>query len=229
MRLWCSFLPLSRWFRRWPCCSPPPLLCEPLGASLSYVSFLLFSPFYRRIPTCAPSSTRSLDLLGPSLLAWARAPCVLCGCGDSLVQHWLASALFLLSPVVTFLIRGGPQPFGFYTLPPLLLSGHWWLPFWVGTGQCVHERSGLPPPSLCPPAVFSSDPLIMLRHLVDRGFSLIPAAYQPTHVRPLSPFNFRLFPGSCCFSYLHPGTRGVCDEIDLEEMILSHFVSNAQR
>lgn len=163
-----------------------------------------FSSFHRFIDlTCAPSSTRSLDLcsLGPvPFVSSAIAEMAWCSIG-------FASTLFLLSPVVSFAIRSGPQPFGFYTLPPLLLSGHWWLPFWVGTRQCVHKRSGLPPPSFCPPPVFSSDPLIMLCHLVDRGFSVIPAAYQPTHVRSLSLLQFQVVSGIMLFFIPSPWNK----------------------
>lgn len=185
-------------------------------------------PPFTVLSTHAHTLLHSL-LTSPGAFAWARAPCVLCGCGDNSVQHWLCfcpvpalACSYLLNrrwtTAIWFLHPTSPLAFR------ALVAA-----FWVGTRQCVHERSGLPPPSLCPLLVFSSDPLIMVRHLVDRGFSLFPAAYQPTHVRPLSPFIFMLFPGSYCFSYPHPGTRGVCDEIDLEEMILSHFVSAAQR
>ena len=48
-------------------------------------------------------------------------------------------------------------------------------------------------------------------------FLLFPRLISPRMFVPSPPFNFRLFPGSCCFSYLHPGTRGVCHEIDLED------------
>ena len=58
---------------------------------------------------------------------------------------------------------------------------------WVGTRQFVHERSGLPPPSLASPSFTFDDPVRTTQHLLDRVYSLIPPAYRPAHIAPLAP------------------------------------------
>ena len=58
---------------------------------------------------------------------------------------------------------------------------------WVGTRQFVHERSGLPPPSLASPSFIFDDPIRTTQHLLDRVYSLIPLAFRPAHIAPLSP------------------------------------------
>ena len=58
---------------------------------------------------------------------------------------------------------------------------------WVGTRQFVHERSGLPPPSLVSPSFTFDDPVRTTQHLLDRVYSLIPLAFRPAHIAPLAP------------------------------------------
>ena len=58
---------------------------------------------------------------------------------------------------------------------------------WVGTRQFVHERSGLPPPSLASPSFTLDDPVRTTQHLLDRVYSLIPLAFRPSHIAPLAP------------------------------------------
>ena len=58
---------------------------------------------------------------------------------------------------------------------------------WVGTRQFVHERSGLPPPSLASPSFTFDDPVRTTQHLLDRVYSLIPPAFRPAHIAPLAP------------------------------------------
>ena len=58
---------------------------------------------------------------------------------------------------------------------------------WVGTRQFVHERSGLPPPSLASPSFTLDDPVRTTQHLLDRVYSLIPPAFRPSHIAPLAP------------------------------------------
>ena len=51
---------------------------------------------------------------------------------------------------------------------------------WVATRQFVHERSGLPPPSLAPPSIYPSflSPQLSLQ-LAKQAYSLIPSYFQP--------------------------------------------------
>ena len=58
---------------------------------------------------------------------------------------------------------------------------------WVGTRQFVHERSGLPPPSLVSPSFTFDDLVRTTQHLLDRVYSLIPLAFRPAHIAPLAP------------------------------------------
>ena len=58
---------------------------------------------------------------------------------------------------------------------------------WVGTRQFVHERSGLPPPSLASPSFTLDDPVRTTQHLLDRVYSLIPLAFRPSHIATLAP------------------------------------------
>lgn len=58
---------------------------------------------------------------------------------------------------------------------------------WVGTRQFVHERSGLPPPSLSPPLLNVDDPIRTTQLLLDRVYSLIPWAFRPSRVSPSTP------------------------------------------
>ena len=51
---------------------------------------------------------------------------------------------------------------------------------WVGARQFLHERSGLPPPSLAPPSPLCDDPIRTTHLLLDRVYSLIPWAFRPS-------------------------------------------------
>ena len=53
---------------------------------------------------------------------------------------------------------------------------------WVSTRQFVHERSGLPPPSLHPPPSHSNTLYQMATQLSQRAISFIPSAFRPTHL-----------------------------------------------
>ena len=129
----------------------------------------------------------SLSFLPTSLQDWARLPCVLCGRGDNSVQHWLR-----FCPV--------PALAGSYFLNRKWAAWDWFLhshhtfghkaliaALWVGTRQLVHERAGLPPPSLTLPSSPSPQPLLTVRHLLDRVYSLIPAPFRPSGYTPSAP------------------------------------------
>ena len=126
----------------------------------------------------------------------AYQPCVLCGCGDNSVQHWLyfcpvpalAGSLLLRTPWKTsswFL----QESFSASRLAQI--AG-----LWVSTRQFVHERSGLPPPSLDLPPATSDTILQLATHLATRSLSHIPLAYRPTHLHLSNP---NPLPASCFF------------------------------
>ena len=107
--------------------------------------------FHSRKNTIHPT----LDFLPNQLQQWASQPCVLCGCGDNSVQHWL-----YFCPV--------PALAGSLLLRTVWKTSLWFLQetlsasrlsqiagLWVSTRQFIHERSGLPPPSLDLPPVTS--------------------------------------------------------------------------
>ena len=129
----------------------------------------------------------SLDHLDPTLRSWIDLPCVLCGQGDNSVQHWLrfcpvpalVGSALLNRPWRTYDWSLGPT----FSASKLAMIGA----LWVGTRQFVHERSGLPPPSLASPSFIFDDPIRTTQHLLDRVYSLIPLAFRPAHIAPLSP------------------------------------------
>ena len=89
----------------------------------------------------------TLDFLPCPLQLWASQTCVLCGCGDNSVQHWL---YFCPVPALAgSLLLRAPWKISNWFLqkrfPPRLavIAG-----LWVSARQFIHERSGLPPPSL---------------------------------------------------------------------------------
>ena len=95
----------------------------------------------------------SLESLPAALTTWVTNPCVLCGHGDNSVQHWL---YFCPVPALagTLLLRlSWKTSFWFlhHSLSYTQLAQRSAL--WVSTRQFVHERSGLPPPSLHSPAL----------------------------------------------------------------------------
>lgn len=126
-------------------------------------------------------------------------PCVLlCGCGDNSVQHWLyfcpvpalAGSLLLRTPWKTsswFL----QESFSASRLAQI--AG-----LWVSTRQFVHERSGLPPPSLDLPPATSDTILQLATHLATRSLSHIPLAYRPTHLHLSNPTHLS---ASCFFEH----------------------------
>ena len=65
----------------------------------------------------------------------------------------------------------------------------------MASRQLCHERSGLPPPSLDPPPVYSSSPFHLANLLVDRALALIPSPFRPAHVQQSVPLS--ITPG--CF------------------------------
>ena len=135
----------------------------------------------------------TLNFLPRPLQLWASQPCVLCGCGDNSVQHWLyfcpvpalAGSLLLRTPWKTsnwFL----QETFSASRLA--VIAG-----LWVSARQFIHERSGLPPPSLdLPPATSDTIPQLAI-HLAHRSLSHI--LCLPPYTPPLSnsgPFLFLL-------------------------------------
>ena len=68
----------------------------------------------------------------------------------------------------------------------------------VSTRQFIHERSGLPPPSLdLPPTTSDTIPQLAV-HLAQRSLSYIPSAYRPTHLHSPSPVHSSF---SCYFEH----------------------------
>ena len=126
-------------------------------------------------------SIASLSLiLPPSEQAWAHHPCVLCGAGDNSVQHWL---LFCPVPAMAgSLLLKTPWKSQTWYLSALLPLNKLALicSLWAATRQVVHERSGLPPPSLAlPPASSDSLPTIALQLLL-RALDFCPSPFRPS-------------------------------------------------
>ena len=98
------------------------------------------------------------------------------GCGSVRFRLWL---------VVLCSIGPGAH----WSLRPTFSASHLAMigALWVGTRQFVHERSGLPPPSLASPSFTLDDPIRTTQHLLDRVYSLIPPAFRPSHIAPLAP------------------------------------------
>ena len=114
-------------------------------------------------PSLAPQWTRrthevahSLTFLPSALQHWCSLPCVLCGTGDNSVQHWL---LFCPIPALagSLLLRGPWKTRYWFLSPEASLNRRAIIgSLWLATRQFVHERSGLPPPTLaCPPCCFT--------------------------------------------------------------------------
>ena len=129
----------------------------------------------------------SLDHLDPALRSWIDLPCVLCGHGDNSVQHWMR---FCPVPaLVGSALLNRPWCTHDWSLRPTFSASRLAMigALWVGTRQFVHERSGLPPPSLASPSFTLDDPVRTTQHLLDRVYSLIPLAFRPSHIAPLAP------------------------------------------
>ena len=129
----------------------------------------------------------SLDHLDPALRSWIDLPCVLCGHGDNSVQHWMR---FCPVPaLVGSALLNRPWRTHDWSLRPTFSASRLATigALWVGTRQFVHERSGLPPPSLASPSFTLDDPVRTTQHLLDRVYSLIPPAFRPSHIAALAP------------------------------------------
>ena len=163
-------------------------------------------------------TTDSLALLPPALSHWRSLPCVLCGTGDNSVQHWL-----LFCPILALagsLLLKQPWKTRFWFLSPdaslqrrAIIGG-----LWVASRQFVHERSGLPPPSLAPPPA-TTTPLSQLPHLLAlRAASIVPPFFRPTHLAIQPPLPL---PTSCSFLTFSFPT------LTLEQEGLPHFYGPA--
>ena len=113
---------------RTPRCPPPHLLC---GA-------LVKVPLFTALTT--------------SIRSWIDLPCVLCGHGDNSVQHWMR-----FCPVPALALLNRPWRTHDWSLRPTFSASRLAMigALWVGTRQFVHERSGLPPPSLASPLFYA--------------------------------------------------------------------------
>ena len=92
--------------------------------------------------------TASLDTLPPPLTCWLSHPCILCGRGDNSVQHWLNFCPIPALAGSLLLNRPWRTRFWYFTRSHSLGHRSIIAGLWVATRQFVHERSGLPPPSL---------------------------------------------------------------------------------
>ena len=176
-------------------------------------------------PALAPQWTRrtqeitqSLTFLPPALLHWCTLPCVLCGTCDNSVQHWL---LFCPVPALagSLLLRGPWETRYWFLSPDASLNRRAIIgSLWLATRQFVHERSGLPPPSLAPPPSHGT-PLAQLPHLLAlRAVSLTPTFFRPNHLpsQLITPQ-----PTSCSFMSFYFPT------LTLEREGLPHFYGPA--
>ena len=62
---------------------------------------------------------------------------------------------------------------------------------WLATRQFIHERSGLPPPSLAPPLSIPLHPSKLPEQLAVRAISLIPHYFRPSHLSSPLPDDLR--------------------------------------
>ena len=153
--------------------------------------------------TCKGLEVSSLDILPPPLTCWLSQPCVLCGGGDNAVQHWLN---FCPIPALAgSLLLNRPWRTRYWYFARSHSLGHRSLiaSLWVATRQFVHERSGLPPPSLVPRPVASANTLAFPRLLAERAYHLLPQFFRShTAFIPSSP-SFSPNPHSCTFELIH--------------------------
>ena len=92
------------------------------------------------------------------------------------------SALYQRSPAHYSYVFHGKLHFGSCTILSRIPN---WLKevlYGFSTRQFVHERSGLPPPSLHPPPSHSDTLYQMATQLSQRAISFIPSAFRPTHL-----------------------------------------------
>ena len=134
------------------------------------------------------------------------------------MQHWL---LFCPIPALagSLLLRGPWKTRYWFLSPEASLNRRAIIgSLWLATRQFVHERSGLPPPSLAPPPS-NPTPLSQLPHLLAlRAVSLTPTFFRPNHLPShlVSPQ-----PTSCSFlSFYFP-------TLTLEREGLPHFYGPA--
>ena len=130
-----------------------------------------------------------LDFLSAPLRKLLDCPCILCNLGDNSVQHWL-----LFCPVIALagsqlLKRPWTTKSWFFTHSSPLSQRAILAGLWVASRQLCHERSGLPPPSLDPPPVYSSSPFHLANLLIDRALALIPAPFRPSHIQQSVPLS----------------------------------------
>ena len=118
--------------------------------------------------------TASLDTLPPPLTCWLSHPCILCGRGDNSVQHWLNFCPIPALAGSLLLNRPWRTRFWYFTRSHSLGHRSIIAGLWVATRQFVHERSGLPPPSLIPPSAPPANTSALPRLLAERACQLIP-------------------------------------------------------
>ena len=90
----------------------------------------------------------TLDFLPAPLRQWCSLPCVLCGHGDNSVQHWLFFCPLPAGAGSVLFQRAWKTQFWFPSPSSSLATRAIIGGLWAATRQYVHERSGLPPPSL---------------------------------------------------------------------------------
>ena len=147
--------------------------------------------------------TASLDTLSPSLARWLSHPCILCGRGDNSVQHWLNFCPIPALAGSLLLNRSWCTRFWYFTRNHSLGHRSIIASLWVATRQFVHERSGLPPPSLLPPSVPPANTSALPRLLAERAYQLIPHYFRShTAFTPSLPSTLPN-PNSCTFELLH--------------------------
>ena len=122
--------------------------------------------------------TASLDTLPPPLTCWLSHPCILCGRGDNSVQHWLNFCPIPALAGSLLLNRPWRTRFWYFTRSHSLGHRSIIAGLWVATRQFVHERSGLPPPSIVPPSVPSANTSTLPRLLAERAYQLIPHFFR---------------------------------------------------
>ena len=145
----------------------------------------------------------TLDSLPAPLVCWLSHPCVLCGGGDNSVQHWLTFCPVPALAGSLLLNRPWRTSYWYFTLFNSLGRRALISSLWVATRQFVHERSGLPPPSLLPPTASTLQISSLPRSLAERAFSLLPQVFHSsTSFRPSSPLTPKSS-NSCTFHHLH--------------------------
>ena len=130
---------------------------------------------------------------------WCSLPCVLCGHGDNSVQHWLFFCPIPACAGSLLLKKVWKTQYWFFSLSSSFSQRAIICGLWGATRQFVHERSGLPPPSLHLPSTSASPPSNLHTLLAQRASSLIPTPFRPHHL-PLSSVPFS--PTRCTFAHI---------------------------